>query len=34
MLGNFLQAMSHMALIHTAANLMKPRGPAKDRKES
>ncbi len=32
MLGNFPQAMSHMALINTAANLTKARGPAKDRK--
>ena len=31
MLGNFPQAMSHMALINTAANLTKARGPAKDR---
>jgi GH15 family glucan-1,4-alpha-glucosidase len=31
MLGNFPQAMSHMALINTAANLTKTRGPAKDR---
>ena len=34
MLGNFPQAMSHMALINTAANLTKARGPAQDRKES
>ena len=32
MLGNFPQAMSHMALINTAANLTKARGPAQDRK--
>jgi len=31
MLGNFPQAMSHMALVNTAANLTKARGPAKDR---
>ena len=31
MLGNFPQAMSHMALINTAANLTKAQGPAKDR---
>jgi GH15 family glucan-1,4-alpha-glucosidase len=30
-LGNFPQAMSHMALINTAANLTKDRGPAKHR---
>jgi GH15 family glucan-1,4-alpha-glucosidase len=34
LLGNYPQAMSHMALINTAANLTKSRGPAKDRKES
>jgi GH15 family glucan-1,4-alpha-glucosidase len=34
MLGNFPQAMSHMALINTAANLTTARGPAKDRKSS
>ena len=34
LLGNFPQAMSHMALINTAANLTKARGPAQDRKES
>jgi GH15 family glucan-1,4-alpha-glucosidase len=34
MLGNFPQAMSHMALINAAANLTKARGPAQDRKES
>jgi GH15 family glucan-1,4-alpha-glucosidase len=33
MLGNFPQAMSHMALINTAANLTKTRGPAQDRKQ-
>ncbi|MBI1734845.1 MAG: glycoside hydrolase family 15 protein [Candidatus Rokubacteria bacterium] len=32
LLGNFPQAMSHMALINTAANLTKARGPAKDRR--
>ena len=31
LLGNFPQAMSHMALINTAANLTKAHGPAKDR---
>jgi GH15 family glucan-1,4-alpha-glucosidase len=31
MLGNFPQAMSHMALINTAANLTKARGPGKAR---
>ena len=31
LLGNFPQAMSHMALINTAANLTKADGPAKDR---
>jgi len=34
LLGNFPQAMSHMALINAAANLTKARGPAQDRKES
>jgi GH15 family glucan-1,4-alpha-glucosidase len=34
LLGNFPQAMSHMALINTAANLTKSRGPATDRQES
>ncbi|HYE90388.1 MAG TPA: glycoside hydrolase family 15 protein [Terriglobales bacterium] len=33
LLGNFPQAMSHMALINTAANLSKARGPAKHRKD-
>jgi GH15 family glucan-1,4-alpha-glucosidase len=33
MLGNFPQAMSHMALINTAANLTKARGPAQDRQD-
>jgi GH15 family glucan-1,4-alpha-glucosidase len=31
LLGNFPQAMSHMALINTAANLTKADGPATDR---
>jgi GH15 family glucan-1,4-alpha-glucosidase len=31
LLGNFPQAMSHMALINTAANLTRAGGPAKDR---
>jgi GH15 family glucan-1,4-alpha-glucosidase len=31
LLGNFPQAMSHMALINTAANLTRSRGPARDR---
>jgi hypothetical protein len=31
LLGNFPQAMSHMALIDTAANLTRARGPAHDR---
>ena len=34
LLGNFPQAMSHMALINTAANLTKVYGPARDRPES
>jgi GH15 family glucan-1,4-alpha-glucosidase len=34
LLGNFPQAMSHMALINTAANLTKARGPAQDRPSS
>jgi hypothetical protein len=33
-LGNFPKAMSHRAMINTAASLTKSRGPAKDRKES
>ena len=31
MLRNFPHAMSHMALINTAANLTKARGPAQAR---
>jgi GH15 family glucan-1,4-alpha-glucosidase len=31
-LGNFPQAMTHMALVNTAANLTSRRGPAEDRK--
>jgi GH15 family glucan-1,4-alpha-glucosidase len=31
MLGNFPQALSHMALINTARNLSRPGGPAEDR---
>jgi GH15 family glucan-1,4-alpha-glucosidase len=31
MLGNFPQALSHMALINTARNLSQPGGPAEDR---
>jgi GH15 family glucan-1,4-alpha-glucosidase len=34
LLGNFPQAMSHMALINTAANLTRSQGPARDRPES
>jgi GH15 family glucan-1,4-alpha-glucosidase len=34
MLGNFPQALSHMALVNTAANLTSPTGPAEDRKRS
>ncbi|MBM4441501.1 MAG: glycoside hydrolase family 15 protein [Candidatus Rokubacteria bacterium] len=34
LLGNFPQAMSHMALINTAANLTKARGPAEHRPEA
>lgn len=33
MLGNFPQAFSHVALINTASNLTRPRGPAKKRGE-
>jgi GH15 family glucan-1,4-alpha-glucosidase len=32
LLGNFPQAMTHMALVNTAANLSSRRGPAEDRK--
>jgi len=31
MLGNFPQALSHMALINTARNLSRPGGPAEER---
>jgi GH15 family glucan-1,4-alpha-glucosidase len=31
MLGNFPQALSHMALVNTARNLSRPGGPAEDR---
>jgi GH15 family glucan-1,4-alpha-glucosidase len=31
MLGNFPQALSHMALVNTALNLARATGPAKDR---
>jgi GH15 family glucan-1,4-alpha-glucosidase len=34
LLGNFPQAMSHMALINTAANLTRIEGPAEHRKAS
>jgi GH15 family glucan-1,4-alpha-glucosidase len=34
LLGNFPQAMSHMALINTAANLTRSEGPARDRPQS
>ncbi|CAN5450076.1 glycoside hydrolase family 15 protein [soil metagenome] len=34
MLGNFPQAFSHVALINTASNLSRSRGPAKKRGES
>jgi GH15 family glucan-1,4-alpha-glucosidase len=33
-LGNFPQAMTHMALVNTAANLARTRGPAEDRTNS
>ncbi|MGH7930483.1 MAG: glycoside hydrolase family 15 protein, partial [Candidatus Binatia bacterium] len=34
LLGNFPQAFSHVALINTAWNLSRPRGPAADRQQS
>jgi GH15 family glucan-1,4-alpha-glucosidase len=34
MLGNFPQALSHLALVNTACNLSRSRGPAADRKGS
>jgi GH15 family glucan-1,4-alpha-glucosidase len=34
MVGNFPQAFSHVALVNTAHNLTRPRGPAKHRAES
>jgi len=34
LLGNFPQAMSHMAVVNTAANLTSHTGPAEDRKRS
>ena len=30
-LGNFPQALSHVALVNTARNLSRPGGPAEDR---
>jgi GH15 family glucan-1,4-alpha-glucosidase len=33
-LGNFPQALSHVALINTASNLSQLQGPAKDRRQS
>jgi GH15 family glucan-1,4-alpha-glucosidase len=33
LLGNFPQAMSHMALVNSAANLTRSEGPARDRPE-
>jgi hypothetical protein len=33
-IGNFPQAFSHVALVNTAHNLTRPRGPAKHRAES
>jgi GH15 family glucan-1,4-alpha-glucosidase len=34
MLGNFPQALSHLALVNTACNLSRTRGPAADRQSS
>lgn len=34
LLGNFPQALSHLALVNTACNLSRDRGPAADRQES
>ncbi|HEU4340775.1 MAG TPA: glycoside hydrolase family 15 protein, partial [Candidatus Binatia bacterium] len=34
LLGNFPQALSHLALVNTACNLSRERGPAADRQES
>jgi GH15 family glucan-1,4-alpha-glucosidase len=34
LLGNFPQAFSHIALVNTAHNLSRARGPAKDRQQS
>jgi GH15 family glucan-1,4-alpha-glucosidase len=34
LLGNFPQALSHLALVNTACNLSRGRGPAADRQES
>jgi GH15 family glucan-1,4-alpha-glucosidase len=34
MLGNFPQALSHLALVNTACNLARERGPAADRQNS
>jgi len=31
MLGNFPQALSHLALVNTARNLARPGGPAEHR---
>jgi GH15 family glucan-1,4-alpha-glucosidase len=33
LLGNYPQAMSHTALVNTAANLITDRGPAQDRRQ-
>ena len=34
MLGNFPQAFSHVGLVNTAHNLMRPGGPAEHRRRS
>ena len=33
LLGNFPQALSHVALVNTALNLSRPEGPAQDRRK-